>query len=128
MEAHNFFADHVHVGGPVFVVLALIRRAIAEGGDVVGERIEPNVDHVLGIARHGDAPGKCAAADGEIAQASFDKGEHFVAPCFGADEIGLAGVEVDQLLLEGRELEKIVLLFHRLGGAAAFRAGCAWTD
>src|SRR5260370_1133482 len=83
---------------------------------------------MLRIVRYGDAPGERRTADGKIAQAAAYEGEHFIAPRLGADEIGLLGVEADQLVLECRELEKIIFFLHRFRGAAAFRAGRTRAD
>ena len=33
-----------------------VAAAVAEGGDVVGQRVEPDVDRLPRIAREGDAP------------------------------------------------------------------------
>ena len=82
MEANNLLADHLHIGGPVFLVLCRVVRAVAERRDVVGQRIEPDVDHVLGIVRNRNAPGEGAAADGKIAQAGAHERNHFIAPRF----------------------------------------------
>ena len=128
MEAHDFFADHVHIGGPVLVEFGGVVGAIAERGNVVRERVEPDVDYVLGIVRHRDAPGERRAADGKIAQSAADEREHFIAPRLGADEMGLLGVEADQLVLKCRELEKIIFFLHRFRGATALRAGRTRTD
>ena len=82
---------------------------------------------MLGIVRDRNAPGKCAAADRKIAQAGAHERHHFVAPRFGTNEIRLAGVELQQLVLKCRELEEIILFFHRLRGTPAFGAGRAWS-
>ena len=83
---------------------------------------------MLGIVRHRDAPGERRAADGKIAQSAADEREHFIAPRLGADEVRLVGVKANQLVLESRELEKIILFLHRFRGAAALRAGRTRTD
>ena len=125
METHNLFADHVHVGRPEFVVLARVGRAVSQSGDVVRQRVEPDIDHMLWVIRHRNAPRKGAAADREIAQAALHEGEHFITTRLGSDEFGLLGVKLDKAILKGREFEKIILLFNGFGGAAAFGAGRA---
>ena len=70
VEAGDLLADEVQVGRPEFLEFGLvcgIIAAVAEGGDVVGQRVEPDVDDVLLVAGNGDAPGEAGAADGEIA-------------------------------------------------------------
>src|SRR5579872_134345 len=59
MEANDLLTDHVQIGRPVFLkcfLRALVRRSITNGGDIVGKRVQPNVDHVLWIVRHRNAP------------------------------------------------------------------------
>ena len=92
MEAHNFFADHVHIGRPVAFQLLLVRRIVgakANRGHVIGQRIEPDVDHVLGIAGHRNAPLERRAADRKIAQSAAHESDHFVAPGFRTNEVGI---------------------------------------
>ena len=80
---------------------------------------------MLGIVRYGDTPGELRAADGKIAQAAAHEREHFVAARLRADEIGLLGVEANQLVLERREFEVIVFFVDGFRGAAAIGAGSA---
>ncbi len=127
MEAHNLFPDHVHAG-PVFFVLALVFLSVSERRNVVRQRVEPDINHVLGIVGHRDAPGERAAADGEIAQAAAHERNHFVAPRLRADEVWLLGVELDQLLFEARELEVIVLFVNGFCRASAIRTRGAGPD
>ena len=55
MEADDVLADHVEVGRPVLPEwIGLVW--VAALGDVVGERVQPDVHDVLGIARHRHAP------------------------------------------------------------------------
>ena len=123
VEAHDLLADHVHVGGPVLARTSWLSvvGAVAERGDVIGQRIEPDINHMLGIVGHRNAPVERGAADRKIAQAAAHKGNHFVAPRLRPDEVGLLGVELQQLVLQRRELEEVILFLHRFGRAAAFR-------
>ena len=58
--------------------LIVVGGAVAEGGDVVGEGVEPDVDDVfffgsggeLDVFGDGDAPGETAAGDGEVFEGS----------------------------------------------------------
>ncbi len=78
VEAHDILADHMQVGRPV----ALELRAVAVGksgrGDVVGQRIDPDIHDVLGIAGHADAPVERGARDRQILQAAAHEARHFV--------------------------------------------------
>ena len=71
------------VGGPVFFELLDffgVVAAVADGGHVVGEGVEPDVDDVLllGLGSGGfgdwDAPGEAGTGDGEVAEVAGDVG------------------------------------------------------
>ena len=126
METADFFADEVDVGRPEALKAGLILRlvgAVAEAGDVVGERIHPDVDDVLFVTGNGDAPGEAGATNGKIFEAAADEGDDFVAARLGLDEIGVGLVVLQKRALEGGELEKVVLFRDGLGDAAAVGAG-----
>ena len=89
MEARDLLADEVQVGGPVALELRLlgllllcgqivaVLGPVADGGDVVGEGVESDVDHVLRIGRNWDAPVEGGARDGEVLQCTRDVIEIF---------------------------------------------------
>ena len=106
VEADDLLADEVQVGGPEGFVLAVVGAAPAQGGDVVGQRIEPDVDDVLLVARHGDAPVEAGAGDGEIAQAALHEGDDFVAARLRPDEVGMLLVELEQRRSKAESLKK----------------------
>ena len=58
-------------------------------------------------------------------QAAAHEGDDFVAARLRPDEVGIALVELEQLALEGRELEEVVLFADGFGDAAAVGAGRA---
>src|SRR5205807_7987154 len=51
-----------------------------DGGDVVRERIEPNVHRMVGIVGHRQSPGNRTfqTADGKVLQAAANKALHFI--------------------------------------------------
>ncbi|MEY9682014.1 hypothetical protein ABIF13_002788 [Bradyrhizobium elkanii] len=65
---------------------------------------------MLGILRDLDAPVERRARDREVLEPAPYKTHHLVAARVRADEIGLTLVEVQQLVLVGRQLEEIALL------------------
>ena len=69
MEADDLLANHVHAGPIPLVERALggLGRTEAESGDVVAQRVQPDVDDVRGIARHGNAPCEGGARNRKIA-------------------------------------------------------------
>src|SRR5713226_10075827 len=107
VEADDFFADEVDIGWPVAGFLVL--RA-ADGAEISGERVEPNVKNVGFFARNGNAPANRSARNAEIAKAAFDEAENFVAAGFGLDEIRVLGVPIEKRLLKRGKFEKIVCL------------------
>ena len=73
VEADDLFADEVEVGGPVLFELCGVFggvAAVSDGGHVVGEGVEPNVDDVGLVARDGNAPLEAGAGDGEVFKGS----------------------------------------------------------
>ena len=71
MEADDLLADEVDVGGPVFLIQAVVSTRVAQGGDVVGQRVQPHVDGMLFVKVHRHAPFDGCAADAEVLQAGL---------------------------------------------------------
>ncbi len=122
--------------------------AVADGGHVVGEGVEPDVDDVflLGLGGgglgDGDAPGEAGAGDGEVAEVAGNVGlalrgecedvaavvgfgdvaaeeaEDFVFAGLGLDVEGVGLDEVDEGELVVAEAEEEVLFGDGLGGLA----------
>src|SRR5437868_1417626 len=128
VKADDFFADHVQIGRPILFVLGLVIRAVSERSDVVGKRVEPDIDHVLRIVRNRNAPLEGGTAHREIAQSASNKRNYFVAARFRADEVRLFGIELEKLVFKGGKLEEIILFLHSFGWPAAFRTGSARAD
>ena len=110
VETHDVLADHVQVGRPVFAEFLAVGIGIADGGDVIGQRIDPHIHDVLGIARHRDAPVEGRARDRQILQAAANKACDFVHALARQHEIGHVAVELEQLVGESWTAEKIALL------------------
>src|SRR5690348_14382914 len=125
VEAHDFLANHVHVGRPVTLEALLvggIGRAEANGGTVVAERVQPHVDHVPAVVRHRHAPAEGAARHRKVAQTGAHERRHLVASRLRTYEIRLIAVQLQQLFLKSRELEKVIFLAHRFCGPSALWA------
>ena len=58
VEADNLLAHNVYAGPPALAVVAVPVVLIAQGSDIVGEGVHPDVDHMSGVKIHGHAPGK----------------------------------------------------------------------
>ncbi len=122
MEADDVLAHEVEVRRPAVLQLGLVVRAVAQGGEVVDEGVDPHVGDVLGVEGQGHAPVEGGAADGEVVHAALHKAHDLVAADFRADELGVGLVVGDQLVAELAQLEEPVLLLDGLHGAAAVGA------
>ncbi len=83
---------------------------IARAGDVIGQRIDPDIHHMIGRSRHRHAPVEAGAADREVDQPALDEAQDLVAARFRADEVRVGGVEIEQGLLVFGEAEEPGLL------------------
>ena len=121
VEAHDVLADDVDVRGPVSLIIraALALAVIAETGDIVGERVQPDIDDVFGVRLDGDAPAESGAGHAKILQTGLQEVvDHLVAAGDGQDEIGMLLVILHQPVRIFAHAEEISLLF-RLGDLSA---------
>src|SRR5580704_4356376 len=129
VETDDLLAHQLHIGGPEALETLLVLggvAAIAEGGDVVRQRIHPHVNHVLFIPWHRDAPVEAGAADRQVFQSAAHERDDLVTPRLRLDdEFGIV-VKLQQLALESGELEKIIFFAYGLRDAATIRAGRTW--
>ena len=85
VEADDVLADKMKVGGPELVP-HLTAIGIAEAGDVIGQRIDPNIHDVAVAAGHFHAPVEAGPAHRQILQPALDEGHHFIAAADGFEE------------------------------------------
>ena len=90
VEAEDVLADEVDARRPELVVPRLVIAAETERRDVVGQGVEPDIDHVVLVAGVGDAPLERGAGDGQILEPAFDKADDLVVPALGRMHSGLA--------------------------------------
>jgi hypothetical protein len=124
VEADDVLADEVDVGRPPLGEGGPV-LGVAGGGDVVGQRIQPDIHYMCIVARHLHAPAEAGAADREVAEARLHEGDHLVPPAGRRDEVGVRLVEGQQLLLPGGEAEEVRGLahpLHRSAGGGVFHA------
>ena len=122
VEANDVLADDVKIHRPEFLArIGFVRKS--GHGQVIGQRVDPDIHDVVGVARHRHPPVEIGAADGEVLEARAHEARDLVAAGLGADEVGLALVERQQAVPVGREPEQEVLLLHpghrRAGGLCA---------
>ena len=78
VEADDVLADEMHVGRPERPARrGLVREAA--GGDVVVQRVQPDIHHVAGRVRHRDAPAEAGAADRQVVQPAAHEADDLVA-------------------------------------------------
>ena len=99
--------------------------AVAESRDVVGQRVEPDVDDVLFVAGNWNAPAETAAADGEIFEPAAHERDDLAARRLRLHEAGILFVELEQLAFKCGELEKVILFADGFSDATAIGAGRA---
>src|SRR5262249_478553 len=109
MKADDVLADDVDVGRPKYRIFAVFHFRIAERGDVVDQRVEPDVNHMAGMSRHRNAPGKAGARDRTILQARLDEADDLVAPAARSDGFGVRLVPGKQPVLPCRKTEEVVV-------------------
>ena len=112
VEPHDVLADHMQVGGPVAAVqLAAAVGMVAKPGDIVRERVDPDIDHMLRIKFHRDAPFEGGAGHTQVAQSRLQKVvDHLVAAGLGAEEIGVVVIILPQAVLIFGQPQEIRLL------------------
>src|SRR5438876_11721842 len=74
-------------------------RRVADGRDVVQQRIHPDVGDVPVVPRERDAPERRGSRDREVTQSSLYERHHLVAAGGGADEPGPLRVSVQEAVL-----------------------------
>src|SRR5918992_1577067 len=78
VELEDVLADQVDGRGPEAVGQVLALARIGEGGVVVEEGVDPDVDDLRVVPRHGHSPLEPGTAEREVAQSALDEGESLV--------------------------------------------------
>ena len=127
MEADNFLADQMDIRRPVLLEQRVIVRAVAQRGNVVAQRVNPDVHRVLLVERDRDAPLDGRAADAQVFQPRTEEVvQHLVGAAGGLDEVRMLLDVLNQpfgVLLQSEEVGFFTRLFHR---AAAVRAAAVF--
>src|SRR6266404_7246087 len=87
---------------------ALVEFGPTHGAQVSDQSVKPHVEHMRRFARHWNSPSNRGARNREIPQPTLHKTQNFVSPALRTDEIRIRGIEIEQLLLEFDEFEKVV--------------------
>ncbi len=121
-KRQNFLAHHVDVRGPELFVIVVRLIAVAQRGNVVAQRVNPDIHGVLGVKGNGDAPLDRGAGNTGVLQALLDKGDHLVLPALGLDALGILLVVLQQAVGILAGLEEVGLLVGIIDLAAAVGA------
>ncbi len=79
MEAYDFLADNVYICGPVFLIEAVVIAAPAHSGDIVGKRVNPDINDMPGVKFHGNAPFEGGAGNRKVFQTGLQEvANHFI--------------------------------------------------
>ena len=125
MEPDDILADQVQVCGPQLLILfgAVAVCIVADTGDVVGQRIQPYIDDMLGIEGHRNPPGEGSTGYAQILQSGEQEVvHHLVLTGNGLNELGMLINVLDQFVCIFAHAEEISLLLGRLYDTAAVRA------
>jgi len=95
---------------------------IAQGGDVVGQGVKPDVDHMPLVARHRNTPGKGGTGYREVPQPLLQKRNDLVPLGAGLDKVGVGFNVGQQAFAIGAHFEKIGLFLQFLHRPVAVRA------
>src|SRR5918993_567419 len=117
MEPHDVLTDDVDIRRPVMPARVGIIGETAPC-QVIIEGVHPYVHYVLRIARHGQTPRECGAADGKILQPGLDKPDDLIAAGLGPDEGRVRLVMSEQAVLVPREPKKVALFLDPFDGRA----------
>ena len=105
MEPQDVLADDMHIGGPQSAeLLALLPvrlvGIIPDGGDIVDQRIQPDVGHVAGVEGHGDSPRKGGTGHAQILQSCLEEiVDHFLFAALGINKVRICLDIILELLL-----------------------------
>ena len=115
VRGQDVLADQVHRRGPQAVEACLVRQ-VSGRGEIVEQRVEPDIAHVARIKGQGDAPAQALdrPRDAQVAQRAAQKAQHLVAADLGLDERGVIVDVLDQPVLVGAHAEEIVALYQLL--------------
>ncbi len=73
MKPDNFLAHKMDVRRPIFFKIMVFFIAVSQRRDVVGQCVNPNIDHMLRVKIHLNAPVKRGARYAQILQSRLDK-------------------------------------------------------
>mmetsp|Transcript_15088 Transcript_15088/g.38259 ORF Transcript_15088/g.38259 Transcript_15088/m.38259 type:complete len:502 (-) Transcript_15088:134-1639(-) len=111
VEPGDVSAHYVQRSRPVVASLALL-VLVGDHREVVGERVEPHVQHVIRIVGQRDAPLEVAPRDADVSHGLLETAQHLLASSLGLHELGVLAHVPHQPVLVPRHLEEVGVLVH----------------
>src|SRR5690242_12476220 len=121
MKAQDVLTYHVQIGRPKRWEIGIVYFGIAECGDVVGERVEPDIDDMSRISGDRYAPAETRARDRQVLQSATHKADDFIAAAARSDRVGMGVIPGQQAVLPSGQPEKIVFLLEPFDFRPAWR-------
>ena len=121
MEADNVLADQMQISRPILLKLlgTVAVAIIPNSGNIVGQRIQPHIGHMLGIEGNRNSPAERGSGHTQVLKPGQQEIVHHLI--FSGDGLNKLRMSVDVLNQPGRILahaEEIGLLLGRLHLAA----------
>ncbi len=121
VELEDVLREELQVGGPQGGGEVLPRPRVGRRRVVVEQRVDPHVDDVGRIPRHGDPPGDVGPRDGDVLDGLRDA-PRLVEPVRRTHEGRVRVVQREQPVAVGRQPKEPVLLLDPFHRAAMLRA------
>ena len=125
VEANDILADQVHVRRPELLVVLIVVavRIVAAEGDIVGKRIQPNIDNMARVKVYRNAPAERGAGNAQVLQTGLEEVVyHLVLAALRLDELGVLLDVLHQAVGVLAHAEEVCLLLSVYTRAAAVRA------
>ena len=125
VEADDILADQVHISRPELLVVLIVVavRIVAAERDIVGKRIQPNIDNVTRIKVHRNAPAERGTGNAQVLQTRLEEVVyHLVLAALRLDELGVLLDMLHQAVGVLAHAEEVCFLLGVYARAAAVRA------
>ena len=115
MEPHNFLPDHLNVSRPELLEEGVIFSHVTQGCNIITERINPHVHHVLRVARNLYPPVERRPGNSQIFKPRLNEVvEHLLFPGCRQDELRMFVVVLNETVSIPTHLKEVAILFNEL--------------
>ena len=125
VEADDILADQVHISRPELLVVLIVVavRIVAAEGDIVGKRIQPNINNMARVKVYRNAPAERGAGNAQVLQTRLEEVVyHLVLAALRLDELGVLLDVLHQAVGVLAHAEEVCFLLGVYARAAAVRA------